>query len=280
MIIIADSGSSKTDWLVLLEQETLPFHSKGLNPVVVSDTFIAEELQATFSDTNWREDITHLYFYGAGCWNEATCGKIAKQLSPLFPKAAIEVDSDLVGAVKATCGDQEGITCILGTGSNSCWYNGNQIKDQIPSLGYQLGDEGGGAYLGKQLLRHYFYRELPDALQRAFIEKHPISKQEVLQRLHHQPGGNRYLASFAPFLKEQQQHPFVIELLKNSFDEFLVRHVFKYSSYPQLPLHFIGSIAFHFQDILKEQLATHQLQMGKIVEKPVLGLERYYRGGS
>ena len=277
LLSIADSGSSKTDWLALLERETQSFHSKGLNPVVVSEAFIATKLQATFSNISWNKAVTQIYFYGAGCWNEATCRKLANQLIPLFPKATIAVASDLVGAVKATCGDQVGITCILGTGSNSCWYDGTHVKDQIPSLGYQLGDEGGGAYLGKQLLRHYFYRELPASLQQDFIKKYPITKQEVLHNLHQQQGGNRYLASFAPFLKERQQHPFVNNLLKNSFDEFLTRHVFKYPCYQQVPIHFIGSIAFHFQDILKERLALHKMQLGKIMVKPIQGLERYFR---
>ncbi len=278
MILIADSGSSKTDWLVLLKHQTLPFYSKGLNPVVVSDDFIQHELHDTFSDNDWTTTINHIYFFGAGCWNEATCLKVKNQLAVQFPTATIEVASDIEGAVKATCGDTAGITCILGTGSNSCWYDGASIKDQIPSLGYQLGDEGGGAYLGKQLIRHYFYRELPKELHQAFKDNYSISKQIVIQRLYRQEGGNRYLASFAPFLKEQQQHPFVKKLLKNSFDEFLIRHVSKYPSYQQIPIHFIGSIAFHFQDILKERLAAHQLQLGEIVEKPILGLERYFRG--
>ncbi len=277
MILIADSGSSKTDWLVLSEKETLPFYGKGLNPVVASASLIAKELQTIFSNKSWRPAITQIYFFGAGCWNEATSRTISNALAPLFPTATIEVASDILGAIKATCGDNEGITCILGTGSNSCWYDGSSIKDQIPSLGYQLGDEGGGAYLGKQLLRHYFYRELPEDLQRDFIAQYPITKQEVIHRLYQQQGGNRYLASFAPFLKEQQPHPFVKQLLKDSFDEFLVRHVLKYQVNQAVPIHFIGSIAFHFQAILKERIAVHQLQMGTIVDKPILGLERYFR---
>lgn len=279
MILIADAGSSKTDWLTIgKSQQRQVFQSKGLNPVTVSESFIQEQLATTFPGKEIRNAVRAIHFFGAGCFDTATSNRVHIALKNHFPNAKIQVDSDLLGAVKATCGDEEGITCILGTGSNSCWYNGQQIKDSIPALGYQLGDEGSGAYLGKQLIKHFFYRELPSELQSAFVEAYALQKQEVIEKVYRQEGANRYLASFVPFLKTHSLHPFVENLLKNSFDQFLVRHVFKYPVYTTVPIHFVGSIAFHFQEQLVACLDNYQLTIGSILEKPIIGLERYYMG--
>jgi len=277
MIIIADSGSSKTDWVAIVQgQQHQLFQCKGLNPVTVTDAFVQDQLSSTFPEEGFRNTVRAIHFFGAGCFDEVMSGRIRSPLSTYFPNATIQVASDLLGAVIATCGNQEGITCILGTGSNSCWYNGQEIVDSIPSLGYQLGDEGSGAYLGKELIRTFFYRELPPDLQAAFIEQYDLRKQEVIDRVYRQKMANRYLASFTPFLKDHLSHPFVQKLLELSFSKFLVRHVFKYPIYRSVPIHFVGSIAYHFQDSLIACLDRHDFQIGHILEKPILGLERYY----
>lgn len=277
MILIADSGSTKTDWVCLKnQQEQEYFYCKGLNPVTLPLHQIQAELQDTFSNKDVRQKITQVFFFGAGCGNIDTCQVIEKELSILFPYASIQVDSDLAGAVKATCGQQAGITCILGTGSNSCLYDGQQIIDSIPSLGYQLGDEGSGNYLGKQLIKRYFYRELPKELETAFKHQYQLQRKEVIQKVYQMPLANRYLASFTSFLGDHSKHPYIINLLKSSFEEFLVRHVFKYTQHQILPIHFVGSIAYYFQDHLIACLQAHQLQIGTILKNPIKGLETYY----
>ena len=278
MVLIADSGSTKTEWVRLEDQfKKQYFHCIGLNPITVSDNQIKTEIRATFPDKNSRLSISNIFFFGAGCWNKETCGLIEKELIALFPNASIQVESDLIGAVKATCGNQAGITCILGTGSNSCSYDGQQIMDAIPSLGYQLGDEGSGAYLGKELIKSFFYRELPKDLEEHFQRIYCLQKGDVIDKVYRKAHANRYLASFTPFLSDHLQHPFVRSLLKSSFEEFLVRHVFKYGQYQTLPIHFVGSIAYHFQEPLKDCLEQYQLCVGNILKTPIEGLELYFR---
>jgi len=277
MILIADSGSTSTEWVLLEKQEARErLHSKGLNPVVLSAINIKEIIAATFPDTQKNLQIKQLYFFGAGCWNAEYSEKIEQALQDCFVNANIVVQSDIWGAIKATCGKEAGITCILGTGTNTCVFDGNQIVDNIPSLGYILGDEGSGTHLGKQLLQHYFYRELPDSLEQQFVKQYQLNKSQVIERVYRQVGANRYLASFTPFLSTHLTQPFVRNLVKASFDEFLERHVLKYKQSSTYPIHFVGSIAHHFRPVLESCVIQKNLQLGKIIQYPINNLVNYY----
>ncbi len=278
MIIIADSGSTKTDWrLVDPSGQQTYFESKGLNPYHLSTYELNQELSLCFENLASSENVKQIYFYGAGCADAFHCGKIEQALHNRFTEAIIEVYSDMLGAARACCGHQAGITCILGTGSNSCLYDGHQITDNVPALGYLVGDEGSGTHLGKKLLRAYFYRALPPDLEKAFDLKYPEGKQAIKTAIYSQEKPNVYLASFTTFLSEQIENPFIEQLVYESFYEFLVCHVKKYEGYTNLPIHFIGSIAYHFEAQLKKLFKHNNLQLGKIIQKPIVELVAYHK---
>lgn len=278
MVLIADAGSTKTDWLFLTpSKEHLTLKSDGLNPVVTSPTEIDQRLSVVFKDLSASNKVEKVHFFGAGCWNDSTCTIIHTALQKYFPNALIEVASDILGAVRASCGSQSGIVCILGTGSSTCLYDGHQIRTGVPSLGYILGDEGSGMYLGKELIKHYFYQELPADLHKEFDNLYHLDKETIIQKVYKEVGANQYLASYVPFLFKHKQHPFIQHLLKRVFNQFIERHLLKYPEHKALPIHFIGSIAFHFKTELIACLAENELQLGKILKQPIEALGSYYK---
>jgi len=211
MILIADAGSTKTDWLFLSKQnEIITLKSAGLNPVITTAKEIDQRIYGIFKDLPSSGKVAKIHFFGAGCWNEATCTIIHDACQKYFPTAVIEVASDILGAVRASCGSLPGIVCILGTGSNTCLFDGQQIIKGVPSLGYILGDEGSGMYLGKELITHYFYQELPKDLHEFFKDAYHLDKAALIQKVYREKEANQYLASFVPFLSKHRKHPFVL----------------------------------------------------------------------
>lgn len=278
MRLIADSGSTKTDWSILQDGQPIQAISTiGFNPVLTNTAQISKELATTFTNKKVNGAITAVYYYGAGCWDEATCAVISKAIEAIFPMAKIEVTNDLLGAARAVCEKKAGIACILGTGANSCLYDGQKIIDNVPALGFIIGDEGSGAYLGKQLLKSYFYRELPQALANKLTTEQAISKKILLANVYQSKKGNRYLASFAKFIVQEKAHPFIKKLIADAFDNFLQRQVKKYHEATNYPIHFIGSIAYFLEDILTERLEANELQKGKIIRQPIDGLVDFHK---
>jgi hypothetical protein len=217
-----------------------------------------------------------VYFYGTGVHDEHRSEIVGKALRSVFPNAKVEVEHDLLAAARAVCGHHAGIACILGTGSNSCYYDGKTILDNVPSLGWLLGDEGSGTHLGKALLRAWFYRELPADLQAAFQTAYPEGQDAIKDRIYDK-GANAYLATFTRFLGDNLQHPFVQKIVSESLGEFLDRQVCKYNGYQHVPIHFVGSIAYHFQEILEKCLDERKLKLGTIVRKPIYPLADFHR---
>ncbi|MFK7979327.1 MAG: hypothetical protein AB8G86_05065 [Saprospiraceae bacterium] len=278
MILIADSGSTKTDWRLLQNgQPVEAINTIGFNPVLTNTAQITKELSKVFTNKTINQTINSVYYYGAGCWNQATCAVVSNALEVLFPNAIIDVTNDLLGAARAVCGKDAGITCILGTGANSCLYDGRTIIDNVPALGFIMGDEGSGAYLGKQLLKSHFYRELPKILSDKLLQEQPISKKIMLEQVYQSTSGNRYLASFAKFIIQEQTHPFMHQLVADAFDNFIVRQVQKYDGATNYPIHFIGSIAYFLKDILIERLEKSGLQIGNIIRQPIDGLVDFHK---
>ncbi len=278
MILIADSGSTKTDWRILHDKHNLQTVSTiGFNPVLTNTENIIAELAANFKDKVINQQLTHVYYYGAGCWDKATCSVVSKAIKAIFPMAKIEVTNDLLGAARAVCGNEAGIACILGTGANSCLYDGQKIIDNVPALGFIMGDEGSGAYLGKQLLKSYFYRALPKSLSDKLVKEQPISKKIMLENVYQSKSGNRYLASFAKFIIREKEHPFIKKMVGDAFDNFIQQQVKKYDGEANYPIHFIGSIAYFLKDILIERLAANELQIGNIIRQPIDGLVEFHR---
>jgi len=277
MVLIADSGSTKTDWKFVAEnQQVTNIQTIGFNPVLTNTELIIKELSPIFKDKALNLAVTNVHYYGAGCWDKHSCIIVLSALEHFFSNAEIEVTNDLLGAARAVCGHESGVACILGTGANSCLYDGKKIVDNVPALGFIMGDEGSGAYLGKQLLRHYFYRSLPADLKVKLDKRQEISKKILIEEVYKGKTGNRYLASFAKFLIQEKKHPFIQKLISDAFDEFIKKQLLKYHNVMHLPVHFIGSIAFFLADILRARLMAHHLQLGKIIRQPIDGLVEFH----
>ncbi len=277
-ILIADSGSTKTHWELLntKNQTSTAFFTKGINPFYISSEEIVLLLKAELPIELQSTPINKIFFYGAGCSQTEKIETVKEALGKVFIAEFIEVEHDLLAAAKATCKNEQGITCILGTGSNSCLYNGKNITDNIPSLGFLLGDEGSGAWFGRKLLQAFFYRELPVTLQSAFQEKYSFSKEEILNTIYNSKNPNSVVASYMQFVSENNKQPFIIELLFSGFKEFIQRTVLKYENHNTLPIHFIGSVAYHNKNILATVLEHCNLKAGNILQSPMEGLINYH----
>lgn len=275
MKLIADSGSTKTDWYLIKDKELLRYSTQGYNPYYCTTEEVKKSLNAELLNKVDARAIQSLYFYGSGCANALTQKVILDALEPTFVHASISLGDDLLAAARATAGHEAGICCILGTGSNSCIYNGKEIEDKIPSLGYILGDEGAGSFLGRQLVSAYFYREMPIDLAAKMEKAYDMDKHLIISSLLDEKNPNRILASYALFASEHQEHPFIQQLLTACFDAFVGRHILKYPNARQLPIHFIGSIAFGFQEVLKQVLEKHELTVGQIFKSPFPTLLEY-----
>ncbi len=277
MKVIVDSGSTKADWKFLSGEEETSLHTMGFNPVFHSSDQIEEEVNKAFKGIIDLEQEAEIYFYGSGCWDKKRKVIIENGLKRVFTNAKIDVHHDLLGAARATCGNEPGISCIIGTGSNTCLYDGKDVIDNVTNLGYLCGDEGSGTHLGKKLIRHYFYRELPKALEEELEVFVGGGKQKILDTVYDGTPPNVYLASFTRFMSEHVDHPFIQRILYRSFAEFIDRHVRKYHGHLRLPVHFIGSIAYVFQDMLKIVLTERTMQPGIFIKQPIDNLVAYHR---
>lgn len=277
MILIADSGSTKTDWI--LEDEHLerhPFTTSGINPFILSPEQIENILVTQIHIGIDRNSIKEIYFYGAGCSDDVRCNVIRESLKKFFSNADIEVNHDLLGAARALCGNEKGIAAILGTGSNSCLYDGEKIAEHIPSLGYILGDEGSGAFIAKKFIAAYIYREMPGELSTKIDAEGVIKKEDIIQTLYHSPAPSAYLAGFMTTVTKHAQHPFVATLIRNSFIDFLEHHVCRYTGFKEIPMHCTGSVAHNFLHLLKEAAAEKKVTVGRIIDKPIGTLADYH----
>ncbi|HLG34789.1 MAG TPA: N-acetylglucosamine kinase [Bacteroidia bacterium] len=277
MILIADSGSTKTDWVLVDENlNRHSFSTRGFNPFLVSQEQIENILAAEIHIGIDKALIKQIYFYGAGCSDDIRCGIVRDALKKFFSNAVIEINHDLLGAARAMCGTQKGIVAILGTGSNSCVFDGTKITEQIPSLGYILGDEGSGAYISKKFIAAYLYREMPDDLLKELDKEPGMKKEEILSQLYHTEMPSGYLAGFMRLVQNNISHTFVSSLVKNCFSDFLMHHVCRYSGYDKIPMHCIGSVGFHFSSLLKQAAAEKNIRLEKIIEKPVDSLVDFH----
>lgn len=280
-ILIADSGSTKTDWLLMSAERvvTTEWTSPGINPFFQEKEAISHILK--------NEVFVHLtnapravFFYGAGCASPEAGRPISDCFQEKYPTAHVEVDSDLLGAARSVCQREAGIACILGTGSNNCLYDGHSIVGNVGSLGFWMGDEGSGGYLGKQLVIAYLHRELPQELLDAFSRQYPqVNRMSVLDRAYKQPFPNRYFATFTHFIAAHKEHAFIDELLRESFSVFLDKYVLKHPGAKNFPVSFVGSVAWHFRSSLEAVVTEKGLMLGKIVQRPMSGLAAYHSSG-
>lgn len=281
MIIVVDSGSSKADWRIMSDRGSFSLSTMGFNPVFHSEAYIYEEASKALEGKLPHAEVQQVFFYCAGGWDLGRKSTVARALRRIFPNADIMVDHDLLGAARTACGREPGVACILGTGSNSCLYDGEEVVDNITNLGYLLGDEGSGTFLGKKLIQAYFYRELPQDLVVLFDEFYPSGTQGILDRVYNDnEPSNVFLASFVPFFARYREHIFIQKLLYGAFEEFVDRHVRKYRNHTSLPIHFIGSVAYHFQDFVRVVLEERALQPGNFIQKPIDNLAAFHKSSS
>ncbi len=277
MLIIVDSGSTKADWQIINADGSRELHTTmGFNPFFHDEDRIEAELNKSFvKDVNVVE-AKKIYFYGAGCSDKMRCDIVKRGLERIFTNAeTIAVEHDLLGSARATCGLEAGIACIIGTGSNTCLYDGKDVIDNVSNLGYLLGDEGSGSHLGKLLIRAYFYRELPDDMIEFFHEEYGNNKRVILNKIYGE-SPNVYLASFARFFSKHKSHFYIQKLANEAFAELTRRHILKYDGCHNVPIHFVGSVAYHFQDILKTTLEEHNLSLGVVIQKPIDALVDFH----
>jgi glucosamine kinase len=275
MILVADSGSSKTDWMIYSPDQTLAFTTQGINPYFVSASDVVKILSKNKELAAYATDVKEVYFFGSGCSTPDKHEIISNGLSAFFTNAFISVDHDLIGSAYATCGDKKGLTCILGTGSNISYFDGENVQPTKHGLGYVLGDEASGTYFGRKVLISYLYKTMPADLSSAFGAQFEVDKDIVIDNIYRKPFPNAYLATFSRFMIAHKGHPFVQQILREGFQEFIDTNVKDYKDYKTLECNFVGSISFYYQDELRAVFAANNIKVGKILQKPIEGIFDY-----
>ena len=275
-ILIADSGSTKCEWCLLDNGKKKKVITKGISPYFLNADEIVALLQKELLIKLKQNTIKKIFFYGTGLKDNNNKRILHTSLQKIFTNAYIEVQTDLLGAARALCKDEKGIACILGTGCNSCYYNGKKVIKNSPGLGYVLGDEGSGAYLGKKVLQHYLYNTFDEELMFAFDKKYNINANEILNHVYQQPQPNRYLASFAMFLAENRNHYIIENIIEDGLNDFFFTHLRKYHESWLYPIHFTGSIAYGFKDVIASLCNSYEMELGNVIKQPIDGLIKYH----
>ncbi len=276
--LIADSGSTKTEWCLIDGHKKNNLTTQGISPYFLTSHEIETIVRMEMLPKLKKKTPDQIFFYGTGCSNASNIKSVYQAFKRVFPAAEIVIDHDLMGAAKALCGHEKGIACILGTGSNSCYYNGKKIVKNSPGLGYVLGDEGSGAYLGKKVIQHYLYGTFEPELIHRFEEKYQTNVTLILEAVYRQSFPNRYLAGFTSFLTENRGHYMIENIIEDGFNDFFFNHIYKYRESWNLPINFIGSVAYGFRDVLKDLCHSYELQLGKVLKDPMAGLIKYHQG--
>lgn len=274
--LIADSGSTKTEWCLLIGKKKDIIITQGMSPYFINDLQMENIMREELLPSLKMAVVEEIFFYGTGCTSPENSRMVRKAMKRLFPEAIISIDNDVAGAAKALCGDEKGIACILGTGSSSCYYNGKRIVKSSPGLGFILGDEGSGAYLGKKVIQYFLYNTFDEDLRARFDAKFVTNVNEILDAVYKQPLANRYLASFAIFLAENRGHYMVENIIEDGFNDFFYNHIYKFRESWKYPVNFTGGIAFGFKDVLVEMCNSYQIELGKILRNPMDGLITYH----
>ncbi len=274
--LIADSGATKAEWCLISGKTRKYFLTQGMSPYFLNAAQMQEILMNELKPLLKKNKIDEVFYYGAGCKNKNNVKTVNAALQNVFPLAKLNITHDLMAAARALCGNEKGIACILGTGSNSCYYNGKKIIRNSPGLGYILGDEGSGAYLGKKVLQYYLYNTFDDDLLARFDARFVTNSVEILHSVYKQPLPNRYLASFAIFLAENREHFMIENIIEDGLNDFFFNHISKYPESRTLPIHFAGGVAFGFKDVLADLCNSYKLNLGKVIKNPMEGLVTYH----
>ncbi len=279
MIAIVDGGSTKCDWVILensgkISQKT---ESIGFNPNIINADLIPQEIEKNPHLFLIKNQLDYVYFYGSGCGTAENALLVETQLQKVFPYAKVTVKEDLTAAAYAAYNGKPAIVCILGTGSNSCYFDGNSIRRDLPSLGFLIGDEGSGSALGKHLLRRFFMKKLPQDLHQEFVETYHLTIEDAIKNMYHNPRANAYLAEFNKFVIQRKQHPYFQNMVFDEMKNFYEYQVLPYQEAREAEIDFIGSIAYYYEDILRAAAAELNLTVGHIVQKPIESLVEYHK---
>ncbi|MFC3198992.1 N-acetylglucosamine kinase [Parapedobacter deserti] len=270
MILVADSGSSQSDWMLALPGgDRLAFTTKGLNPFFVNEKDIAKIIQNVPEILPHADRVSEVYFFGSGCSSPDRREMVSNALSQLFTNAFIAVETDLLGAAYATCGNRKGYIATLGTGSDVSFFDGEGVLPSRLGIGYVLGDEGSGVWFGKQLITSFLYGVMPVDLSAAFQSKYRLNKEIVIKNVYQRASPSAYLASFVPFMGEHMTHPFIDELLTSGFKEFVTTNIKSFPDHRDYVCHFVGSVAFYFMEPLRAVCEQHGVKIGKILKRPI-----------
>lgn len=271
MILVADSGSTKTDWLLKLQNdEVKQFRTAGLNPYFLSEKEIIKILQEQAADMiAFAGEIDEIYFFGAGCSSPDRHEIVSNAISYLFTRSYVSVDSDLLGCAYATCGHEKGLCCVLGTGSNISFFDGEDIHAGKHGLGFVLGDEGAGTWFGKALITDFLYGTMPPEISLKFDDEYHLDKEKVIKRVYQTPNANSYLASHARFISRIRETEYAQNLLRRGLVEFIETNIKSYPQYQRYKCHFVGSIAYVFTDELTEVCEENGIYIGKIIKQPI-----------
>lgn len=276
MIIIADSGSTSTSWRIIDDEGNIKQESTaGLNPYYSSREEISQEIKSSFLSA-FTETPVQLTLYGSGCESLEMRALLKEIFNNILNHASIEIQGDMLGAARATCGKDEGIVGILGTGSNSCHYNGTEITRNVDSLGFVMGDEGSGNHMGKKLLADYLRKSIPDDLAKEIDRRFALSRDDILKKVYKEERPSRFLAQFAKFIFQYRKSEYMSKLITNSFHSFFEEHVERYVDHKVLPCHLVGSIAFYFSDYVRMVAKEHDVRVQNILENPIAGLTLYH----
>ena len=280
MILIADSGSTKTDWCVVENGQPIQqISTKGINPFFQSEEEISNEIATSLLPQLKTNALDAVYFYGAGCGFPDKISMVHRAITKhLQIKREVEVNTDMLAVAHGLCQHEAGIACIMGTGSNSCYYDGKQIVSNVSPLGFILGDEGSGAVLGKLLVGDILKNQMTPELKEKFLKQFGLTPADIIDHVYRKPFPNRFLASLSPFLAQNIDEPCIHALVLGSFKSFLKRNVMQYENFRNSKVHFIGSVAFYYKTILAEAAQEMNIQLGTIIKSPMEGLIKYHSG--
>ena len=280
MILIADSGSTKTDWCVVENGQPIQqISTKGINPFFQSEEEISNEIATALLPQLKTSELDAVYFYGAGCGFPDKIAMVHRAITKhLQIKREVEVNTDMLAVAHGLCQHEAGIACIMGTGSNSCYYDGKQIVSNVSPLGFILGDEGSGAVLGKLLVGDILKNQMTPELKEKFLKQFGLTPADIIDHVYRKPFPNRFLASLSPFLAQNIDEPCIHALVLGSFKSFLKRNVMQYENFRNSKVHFIGSVAFYYKTILAEAAQEMNIQLGTIIKSPMEGLIKYHSG--
>ena len=276
-ILIADGGATKCEWCLIGPGKKHTWFTQGMSPYFLDSNQMEAMLRKELLPNMAKRKPDEVHFYGTGNKDPRNARQTRTALKNVFSGATVTVNHDLMAAARALCQREPGIACILGTGSNSCSYNGKRILRNSPGLGYALGDEGSGAYLGRKVIQHYLYGVFDNELKEKFDKKYHTNDAEILKNVYKKPLPNRYLASFAIFLGENRGHYMIENIIEDGLNDFFYNHVSRYRESSRWPVHFAGSIAWHFRDVIENLCEAYGIRMGKVLKQPMEGLVKFHK---